>query len=150
MDLWILDCANKFYRRMAGYLSVKGSLTLRGSCSKTTTLGTQQNLQRNGRSFTFWNGLKSVEMLWKVLKRAVHAGKLTNITKLNQCRKEEWDWARIPPTPCTGLIILEIFVWSYSCSREEGGDGGVTPVIVSKGIFFSDKGHFCWIILLSY
>ena len=46
--------------------------------------------------------LNPIEMLWKDLKRSVHARKPTNIHELKQFCKEEW--AKIPPSRCMGLI----------------------------------------------
>jgi len=46
--------------------------------------------------------LYPIQMLWQNLKRAVHAGKSTNISDLKQFCVEEW--AKIPPSRCAGLM----------------------------------------------
>ena len=46
--------------------------------------------------------LNPIEMLWRDLKKAVHAQKPSNVAELKQFCKEEW--AKIPPQRCERLI----------------------------------------------
>ena len=46
--------------------------------------------------------LNPIDMLWKNLKRSVHARKPTNIHELKHFCEEEW--AKIPPSRRMGLI----------------------------------------------
>ena len=46
--------------------------------------------------------LNPIEMLWRDLKKVVHARKPSNVAELKQFCKEEW--AKIPPQRCERLI----------------------------------------------
>ena len=71
-----------------------------------TTLNTQVSLPKMVKNVLEWPSqsldLNPIEMLWKDLKRSVHARKPTNIHELKPFCKEEW--AKIPPSKCMGLI----------------------------------------------
>lgn len=73
--------------------------------TQSTTVSQQQNCF-SSRGYTWSDpvspNLKSIEMLWHDLKRAIDARRPKNIAELKQFSKEEC--SKIPPDSCAGLI----------------------------------------------
>ncbi|KAK3513120.1 hypothetical protein QTP70_001693 [Hemibagrus guttatus] len=73
---------------------------------KHTSKSTSEWLKKNKMKTLEWPsqspGLNPIEMLWRDLKKVVHARKPSNVAELQQFCKDEW--AKIPPQRCNRLI----------------------------------------------